>query len=422
MKKLYFLFLILSSISAFAQTYSYTKYNTSNSEIGSNYIADIKADANGLLWLATYNGVSTFNGTTFTNYNTSNSGIASNSIIKIQIDGLGRKWIASQLNGIIMYNGTTWTNYTTSNSGLPTNAINDIAIDGQNNLWIATDSGLTKFNGTTWSNYSSVPNLNSVATDSNNGVWVTNGGVLYKFNGTDFNFIAQGTQKILKIANNTVYVKGSDSLITLTTSGTNLTFTYQSTSCLAGYNVSALDVDSNSKVWIGFNGSGLQNFTDCATYTATNTNFGLPDDYFSAVSTQSSGTIWLGTLQLGLVKMSPSTVQAGCFQKINAGSLHSIAIKTDGTLWTWGNNYSGELGNGTTTNALTPKQIGTGNNWKEIAGGSSHTIAQKQTERFGPGEQIQVNWVMEQIHNNTHRYKWEPLLTGKLLTAECIIR
>ncbi|WP_426483057.1 two-component regulator propeller domain-containing protein [Chryseobacterium sp. R2ACT005] len=228
MKKLYFLLLIFVSFSVFAQTYSYTTYNTSNSTIGSNYIADIKTDANGLLWLATYNGVSTFNGTSFTNYNTTNSGIASDAILKIEIDGQNRKWIASQ------FNGTTWTNYTTSNSGLPSNEIIDIAVDGQNNLWVVTPAGLTKFNGTTWSTYNSVSNMNSVATDSNNGVWVTNGGVLYKFNGIDFNFIAQGTQKILRIANNTIYVKGSDSLITLTTSGTNITFTYQNNSCLAG--------------------------------------------------------------------------------------------------------------------------------------------------------------------------------------------
>ncbi|MFZ4929043.1 T9SS type A sorting domain-containing protein [Chryseobacterium sp. Mn2064] len=306
MKKLYFLLLLFVSYMVFAQTYSYTTYNTSNSAIGSNYIADIKTDANGLLWLATYNGVSTFNGTTFTNYSTTNSGIASNAIVKIEIDGQNRKWIASQFNGIILYNGTSWTNYTTSNSGLPSNEIIDIAVDGQNNLWVVTPAGLTKFNGTTWATYNSVSNMNSVATDGNNGVWVTNGGVLYKFNGTDFNFIAQGTQKILRIANNTIYVKGSDSLITLTTSGTNITFNYQNNSCLAAYNPNALDVDSNSKVWVGFNGAGLQNFTNCTTYTKTNTNSGLPDDYFSAVRTQSSGTIWLGTLQLGLVKMTPS--------------------------------------------------------------------------------------------------------------------
>lgn len=303
MKKIYFLLLILFSVCSFGQNYDYTIYNTSNSGIASNYVGDIKVDANGLLWIASFSGVSTFNGTTFTKYNTGNSGIASNSIVKIQIDGLNRKWMATQSNGISRLNGTTWTNYTTSNSGLPNNAINDIAVDGLNNLWVATASGLSKFNGTTWTTYNSLTNINSVATDSNNGVWVSTGNVLYKFNGTDFNIITDGVQKILRIANNTIYIDAFDGLMTYTINGGVYELYYQSTSCLAGYQLNALDVNSNNKVWIAFQGDGLQNFTDCISYTA---NSGLPDNYISTVRTQSNGTIWAGTLQLGLTKMTPS--------------------------------------------------------------------------------------------------------------------
>ncbi|WP_106915321.1 RCC1 domain-containing protein [Chryseobacterium aurantiacum] len=58
---------------------------------------------------------------------------------------------------------------------------------------------------------------------------------------------------------------------------------------------------------------------------------------------------------------------AGCWQKINAGFLHSLGIKTDGTLWTWGFNPLGELGDGTTVSRSTPKQIGSSSNWQKIA-------------------------------------------------------
>jgi len=303
MKKLYLFVITLLSITSFAQNYDYSIYNTSNSGIASNYIGDLKVDANGLLWIASFSGVSTFNGTTFTKYNTSNSGIASNSIVKIQIDGLNRKWMATQSNGISRLNGSTWTNYTTANSGLANNAINDIAVDGLNNLWVATNSGLSKFNGTTWTTYSSLTNINSVATDSNNGVWVSTGNLLYKFNGTDFNIITDGVQKILRIANNTIYIDAFDALMTYTINGGLYEFYFQDTSCLAGYQLNALDVDSNNKTWIAFQGEGLQNFTDCISYTS---NSGLPDNYISTVRTQSNGTIWAGTLQLGLTKMTPS--------------------------------------------------------------------------------------------------------------------
>lgn len=33
---------------------------------------------------------------------------------------------------------------------------------------------------------------------------------------------------------------------------------------------------------------------------------------------------------------------------VSAGSYHTVSIKNDGTLWTWGSNESGQLGNGTT--------------------------------------------------------------------------
>ncbi|MFY8008881.1 MAG: ligand-binding sensor domain-containing protein, partial [Flavobacterium sp.] len=305
MKKLYLLGLILFSFISFGQNYNYTIYNTSNSGIGSDYVGDIKTDANGILWISSFSGVSSFNGTTFTNYNTGNSGIASNAIIEIEIDGLGRKWMASQNNGIILFNGTTWTNYTSSNSGLPNNAIICIDVDSNNNLWVVTTSGLTRFNGTTWTTYNALTNINSIEIDYANGIWVTNNGNLYKFNGTDYNFIAQGTDKLLKAYGDLIYVAGFDSFLTYTIEGTFFSNYYQSNSCLAGYQLNALDVDSNNKVWIAFNGEGIQNFTNCVTYNTSNS--GLPDNYFSAVRTQTSGIIWAGTLQLGLVKMTPST-------------------------------------------------------------------------------------------------------------------
>jgi len=303
MKKIYFLLLSLLTFSAFAQNYEYTIYDTSNSGILSNYVGDIKMDANGMLWISSYSGVSTFNGTTFTNYTVNNSGIASNAIKKIEIDGLNRKWMASENNGIIRYSGTTWTNYTTSNSGLPNNVINDIAVDGLNNLWVATSSGLTKFNGTTWTTYASLTNINSLATDSNNGVWVTNNNMMYKFNGTDFNLIDQGTYKILHIENNTIYGTTGDGFLTYSTAGTFLNMQYPTNSCLSGYQYNDVDVDSANKVWVAFQGDGLQNFTNCNSYTTGNS--GLPDNYISTVRTGTSGIVWAGTLQLGLVKMTP---------------------------------------------------------------------------------------------------------------------
>lgn len=62
---------------------------------------------------------------------------------------------------------------------------------------------------------------------------------------------------------------------------------------------------------------------------------------------------------------------------VAAGKKFSLALKTDGTLWAWGANSKGQLGNGTTTDSLIPAQIGTDTNWSAISAGDSFTLALK---------------------------------------------
>jgi alpha-tubulin suppressor-like RCC1 family protein len=63
------------------------------------------------------------------------------------------------------------------------------------------------------------------------------------------------------------------------------------------------------------------------------------------------------------------------WKMIAAGSNHSVGIKDDGSLWAWGWNNNGQLGDGTTTQRSSPVQIGTATNWASIAGGGTYTIA-----------------------------------------------
>jgi len=60
---------------------------------------------------------------------------------------------------------------------------------------------------------------------------------------------------------------------------------------------------------------------------------------------------------------------------IAAGGSHGLAVKADGTVWAWGLNLTGQLGDGTTTNRTTPVQVSGLANAVAVAGGASHSLA-----------------------------------------------
>lgn len=105
------------------------------------------------------------------------------------------------------------------------------------------------------------------------------------------------------------------------------------------------------------------------------------------LSTKTDGTIWSWgrntTGQLGdntaIDKSSP--VQIGALSNwsdVSASSGNNVlAVKTDGTIWAWGSNTRGQLGVNDTITRSSPVQIGALTNWSNIAAGSRFSIATK---------------------------------------------
>jgi alpha-tubulin suppressor-like RCC1 family protein len=87
----------------------------------------------------------------------------------------------------------------------------------------------------------------------------------------------------------------------------------------------------------------------------------------------------LGTGVPGYAITTPTLVSglSGVAQ-LSMGWEASCARKTDGTVWCWGNNYDGQVGDGTYTLRSTPVQITGLTNAKEIASGENHTCAVKE--------------------------------------------
>lgn len=112
-----------------------------------------------------------------------------------------------------------------------------------------------------------------------------------------------------------------------------------------------------------------------------------------SVALKSNGTLWAwGDRRYGQVGDGYTNIPSHIFSPITTpiqigmdsnwisiatGHRHSLGIRSDGTLWTWGYNVSGQLGDGTNSINNVPTKIGLSNNWVEIAGGDSHSMGIK---------------------------------------------
>jgi len=73
--------------------------------------------------------------------------------------------------------------------------------------------------------------------------------------------------------------------------------------------------------------------------------------------------------ETGDIQVSPVKIGTSLWNEITAGSSNSFGIKSDGTLWSWGNNVSGQIGRNDLVWRSSPVQIGSSTNWKMITVG-----------------------------------------------------
>ncbi len=113
------------------------------------------------------------------------------------------------------------------------------------------------------------------------------------------------------------------------------------------------------------------------------------------VALRSDGTLWScgfngnGQLGVGSTDEHDSLVQIGTdkdWSDIAAGGFHCIALKKDGSLWAWGINADGELGDSTTDKKLSPIRIGTATDWAFIEASFVNSYAiKKNNSLYGWG-------------------------------------
>lgn len=104
---------------------------------------------------------------------------------------------------------------------------------------------------------------------------------------------------------------------------------------------------------------------------------------------KTNNTLWVcgrnnyGQLGLGYTSNSVVTTPSQLISTdsdwivVKSGCSHNIALKSNGTIWTWGRNNKGQIGDNTVTNRTTPREIGTDSDWSIVNGGYYYTMAIK---------------------------------------------
>lgn len=107
--------------------------------------------------------------------------------------------------------------------------------------------------------------------------------------------------------------------------------------------------------------------------------------WYGAVALKRDGSLWTwgnniggllgdGSSDAHKTVLSPQRIGTG-FSKIAASQGHVLALKTDGSLWSWGYNGAGQLGDGTFTSRSIPTKIGDG--YKAITAGEDFSLGIK---------------------------------------------
>lgn len=186
----------------------------------------------------------------------------------------------------------------------------------------------------------------------------------------------------------------------------------------------AIKTDGTLWLW-GFNNSGqLGDGTVTRRSSPVQTiSAGTNWSYVSAGSGQvtaikSDGTLWLwgnndnGELGDNSITHRSSPVQTvsggNNWAQVSAGLNNVAAIKTDGSLWIWGDNFFGQLGSGNLTKQSSPVQtVSGGNNWKSVALGRYHAAAVKTDGTLW----LWGSNITGQLGDNTRTHRSSPVQT-----------
>ncbi|MCG6551270.1 MAG: fibronectin type III domain-containing protein [Candidatus Magnetominusculus sp. LBB02] len=192
-------------------------------------------------------------------------------------------------------------------------------------------------------------------------------------NGTAYTFTVQavnalGTGAASSASNSvtpSVSVPGAPTAVTATAGNAQATVSFAAPSSNGGGTITSYTVTSSPS---GKTAAGIS-----SPVTVTGLTNGTAYT-FTVKAANSAGT---GAASSASNSVTPASTIAPFNVAVAGGLYHTVALKNDGSVWAWGYNYAGALGNGTTTDSRVPVQVSGLSGVVSIAAGAYHTIALK---------------------------------------------
>jgi len=308
-----------------------------NEGLASNSIRKIGKLANGYLFVATYDGISAFDGKNFINFNTSNvPAMKSNNIYDLFIDSQNRIWFGTH-NGILAYDGEKFYSPKELQS-LNNQDIQQIILDSNGVLWIGTSAnGLFTFKNNKLLKVNEIPDLEKsiislLFADNHGNVWIgTENGSLYKYDGKKFISIlnakiTNGIFSAVQDSSNNYYFGTRKGLFTYKNDFISLV------SDKVNF-INDLCLDKKGRLWLATN-SGLYYYKkEQNQFNILKHNDELVNQIIQTVYFDKEDIIWVGTYRKGLIQLRQGPFENFPFDEIGVNQIPSATIEyNDSTL------------------------------------------------------------------------------------------
>ncbi len=358
---------------------------TTDDGLASNQVWDVSEDHDGIIWVATEQGLNRIVGSTVANPPGLEE-IAGLSVTRLLVDRDNVLWIGTDGGGLGKLEDGRLTVYTTSD-GLANDRVKALCEDPEGGLWIGTHGGLCHFRDGSFVTYTTADGLpedyvRALYRDSRGALWIgsfgSRGGVTRFFESRFESFTVAdgltngyvrcihedregslwfGTNRGLNQLKDgkfttfakrhglggeyvRVIIEDQDGGVWIGTDGGGVSrlsngeiMTFTDAQGLLGNTVRSLAVDNEGAVWVGVFGVGLNRFSEgeLSSFTAADN---LPSPWIRALTTDRAGDLWIGTEDAGLCRYSDGEFEVHSASRELASPYVSVVLAGAGDrLW-----------------------------------------------------------------------------------------